>query len=258
MASQFLSKYKRFFAFGCSFTDYRWPTWADILGKEFPGAYFNFGGAGSSNPMIARSVSEADVICKFRETDLVIIMWTDVCREEVYVNRYIAGTGNVMHEENILRRPHIEYLPETYYKRDLLCINMASKFLEGLGVDHYMFSTVPINYTEGNSLIPIKDHIKNLLAPIERKITHNFFNTCYKKDWSEQNPIKLICNGEVTLDSHPSPTLHLQFLQSVLPNLDLSENTLEYVKYYDNKVKTPIDVSVRGHIFDKEHMNIRI
>ena len=28
------TKYKRFFTFGCSFTCYMWPTWADIISKE--------------------------------------------------------------------------------------------------------------------------------------------------------------------------------------------------------------------------------
>jgi hypothetical protein len=37
-------KYKRFFAFGCSFTKYHCPSWSDLISKEMPNAeYVNFG-----------------------------------------------------------------------------------------------------------------------------------------------------------------------------------------------------------------------
>lgn len=41
---------KRFFAFGCSYTSYHWPTWADYVGMspEFDEAY-NFGMAGGAS-----------------------------------------------------------------------------------------------------------------------------------------------------------------------------------------------------------------
>jgi len=38
-------KPRRLFAFGCSFTQYKWPTWADILGKSFDLSY-NLGKSG--------------------------------------------------------------------------------------------------------------------------------------------------------------------------------------------------------------------
>jgi hypothetical protein len=41
-------KYKRFFAFGRSFTDYLWPTWADIIGREIP-YYENWGHGAAGN-----------------------------------------------------------------------------------------------------------------------------------------------------------------------------------------------------------------
>ena len=46
-------KYKRVFAFGCSFTCYRWPTWADLIGKQCEGAEFrNYGKSGAGNLFI--------------------------------------------------------------------------------------------------------------------------------------------------------------------------------------------------------------
>jgi hypothetical protein len=50
---------RRLFAFGCSFTNYRWSTWADCLAPEFD--YFeNWGQAGAGNHYIFNSVMECD------------------------------------------------------------------------------------------------------------------------------------------------------------------------------------------------------
>ena len=44
---------KRIFTFGCSFTNYLWSTWANILGYEFREAeFYNFGKSGAGNQYI--------------------------------------------------------------------------------------------------------------------------------------------------------------------------------------------------------------
>jgi hypothetical protein len=73
------TKYKRFFAFGCSFTCYIWPTWADVVSKEMPQAkFYNLGKTGAGNLCISSKVAEANN--RFKFTDKVrcnekIIKW---------------------------------------------------------------------------------------------------------------------------------------------------------------------------------------
>jgi hypothetical protein len=47
----------RLFTFGCSFTQYIWPTWADILAREFE-YYENWGSSGAGNQYIFHSLVE--------------------------------------------------------------------------------------------------------------------------------------------------------------------------------------------------------
>ena len=47
----------RLFTFGCSFTHWSWPTWADILGREFD-EYENWGQRGGGNVFIFHSLIE--------------------------------------------------------------------------------------------------------------------------------------------------------------------------------------------------------
>ena len=83
---QDFSKFKRFFAFGCSFTNYAWPTWANILHQEMDAEFFNLGRRGSGNLFTACRISEANNRFKFCDTDLVIVMFISEVREDRYID----------------------------------------------------------------------------------------------------------------------------------------------------------------------------
>jgi hypothetical protein len=85
---------KRFFAFGCSFTNYAWPTWADILGRNYI-EYFNYGQFGSGNHYIFNALMETDQYHKISKDDLVIVQWSCSSREDRYKNENWVTTGGV-------------------------------------------------------------------------------------------------------------------------------------------------------------------
>ena len=87
-------KYKRFFAFGCSMTSYGWPTWADIIAQEIP-EYYNYAQSGGGNLFISCQVTEASLRHKFTDTDLVMVMWSSVAREDRHVNGNWLTPGNI-------------------------------------------------------------------------------------------------------------------------------------------------------------------
>ena len=76
---------KRFFAFGCSYTEYEWPTWADILGRHYHNMgyeVYNFGNSGTGNVAIMHAVTKADSDYNFTDDDIICIMWTSWSRED--------------------------------------------------------------------------------------------------------------------------------------------------------------------------------
>ena len=73
----------RQFFFGCSFTAYRYPTWADILVKNSDIESYNYGIAGASNETIAKTVTFADCKHNFTEDDEIYIMWTHWWRKNI-------------------------------------------------------------------------------------------------------------------------------------------------------------------------------
>ena len=81
---------KRLITFGCSFTDYSWPTWADIIALDREVKYENWAVGGGGNQQIARRAlyrwSRG-----FEQGDVVMIQWTSINREDrVRQGRWIA------------------------------------------------------------------------------------------------------------------------------------------------------------------------
>jgi len=57
----------RLFTFGCSYTAYTWPTWADFVGTKFD-FYQNWGRLGSGNTIIASKLYECQYVNKINKS----------------------------------------------------------------------------------------------------------------------------------------------------------------------------------------------
>lgn len=85
----------RLFVFGCSFTSYIWPTWADMLSFEFD-YYENWGLAGAGNRAIAERVAECHAKNCFTEKDTVIVQWSSHIRSDWYSEDIEEETNQVI------------------------------------------------------------------------------------------------------------------------------------------------------------------
>jgi hypothetical protein len=63
---------KRLFVVGCSFTKYHWPTWADMLGKEYD-HFENWGNSGLGNRAIAERLTELVVTNEITQDDTIVV-----------------------------------------------------------------------------------------------------------------------------------------------------------------------------------------
>ena len=83
----------RVFAFGCSLTQYFYPTWADILihhyKKEGATSGENWGRSGAGNQYISTRIWEAHTEHKFTKDDIILLQWSSFFRED----RYHMGKG---------------------------------------------------------------------------------------------------------------------------------------------------------------------
>jgi len=220
----------RLFTFGCSFTMYNWPTWADILGKEFEFVE-NWGHSGGGNQFIFNSVVECSLRHKFTPGDTIIIMWTNISREDKYVNNKWLFSGN-MYTTNLYSREYKEKYTDLkgFLIRDLAFIHSTKKYLEFLNVKHIFLSMVPItnwdqyNATEIKHVERICDLYKDTLSFIRKSV----FEVIYRFNWDSKE--------RVFRDFHPTPELHLQYLQTIVPEYNISPSTVAWVKEVEQSI----------------------
>lgn len=266
----------RLFTFGCSYTQWRWPTWADILGREFD-EYQNWGLAGAGNQFVFHSIIEANQRNRFNPDDTVIIMWSTPDREDRYLR------GKWLERGPVYGSPHYRpewvkaYADDRWYAiRDLTCITAVKELLIKWGVKYHFLCMATPDSTF--SIEPVKD-VFQLFADTIDDIKPGIINTIFNfdfhsrfsseeyefyagSDWPTYEEFMKGHNGskfeiinEVVAfrnhylapfdyrnpdptkrDSHPRPLDHLEYLDKILPEFNISEKTREWVKECQTKV----------------------
>jgi len=184
---------RRLFTFGCSFTNYRWSTWADCLAPEFD-SFENWAQSGAGNEFIFNSVMEADQRQLFGPNDTVIVCWTTPTRED----RYVQGRWHTL--GNMFSCPiyNKEYLESHIDERGLLIKTLtyikAVKTLLESRKTHWQFLSI-----DGFDSLNIYQDVVDSILPSYKAVL--FLN-----GWPDRNG-----------DPHPSPAEHLAYLDSVLP-----------------------------------------
>jgi hypothetical protein len=236
------SKYRRFFAFGCSMTGYYWPTWADIISQEISESY-NYGKSGAGNIFISSSLAEAHQRYHFNEHDLIMCMWSGVAREDRYVNNYWQTPGNIF-TQNYYDEKFIRQYADIrgYILRDMTLISLTVGFLENLNIDYHMLNMMPFNFLQLDRDYDKESNndIFDLFQDTLKKIKPDLATIELENKW----PCRSIYhNPGQTVDYHPSTMQHFQYLQKVFPGTRFSDETIKFIDYYENMIDNAKTIS---------------
>tara|TARA_Y200000002_G_scaffold152497_1_gene126044 strand:+ start:1380 stop:2189 length:810 start_codon:yes stop_codon:yes gene_type:complete len=124
----------RVFAFGCSLSQYFFPTWADILIFQYKNnGYYgeNWARSGAGNQFISTRLWEANTVHKFNESDVILLQWTSMFREDRYnIGKGWWTPGNFnFQDEKVFKDPIHAVM------RDCALITSTTKALETLGCE---------------------------------------------------------------------------------------------------------------------------
>lgn len=178
---------QRLFTFGCSFTQYKWPTWADILGQQF-NHYENWGRVGAGNQFIFNSLIECQLKNQLTQTDTVGIMWTNVAREDRYVNNEWVIPGNI-YTQTTYSQDFIKKFCDIrgYYIRDLATIHATKLLLDHIGCQYFFLSMVPVlNHLQYDNVTDTNEVCDDLLPYYQETldIVHpSIFEVVFNNDW---------------------------------------------------------------------------
>lgn len=267
-----IRKYKRFFAFGCSFTNYIWPTWADIIGREVP-YYENWGCGGAGNQFIFNSVIECNLRHTFTKDDLIIIMWTSCSREDRYVNNewLVAATEN---RETVYGKDWMKKFANQgkgLMIRDFATIFSTQQFLNSLNSDWVNLNSLPLVRFDMDRAE--SDVLKNIASidELERRWSYQQKILCSGSDYrdiylADKEVIDLYKDIFVSIkeplfekvlknnkrpnfgDKHPSPRESLEYLNEVLPN---NLSATEFVNQWEDVVESITEKSVMPKKFNR-------
>lgn len=230
------SKYKRVFTFGCSFTSYMWPTWADVIFQETPQAeLYNFGRPGAGNLMITSRIAEANNRYKFNENDLVLVMFSSPTREDRWTTQEGWITvGNIFNQIKYTKEWVKEFADERgYLIRDHALIDMALTYIKSIPSDSYGLLSTPliVNSEEPSEFDTVTHNdVATLYSDSTSRLPNSLYayNHIYPKEYTSRN-IKF---G----DGHPTTMMYYLYLKEI--GFNLSEKTYQFAKESTEKLFT--------------------
>jgi|TARA_B110000977_G_scaffold200755_1_gene292447 hypothetical protein len=246
----------RLFTFGCSFTKYTWPTWADLLGLEFD-EFENWGVSGGGNVCTANRVIECIIKNNVNADDIVVVQWSTHLRHDYHTFEYLkdgpdkeAGwktKGSIFNYLNVKKHDKTWlknfFDEQSYVMHTLNAIHSTQLALESTGCNWVMTSLADIaslgsdisvdpGYNESSTkqglwdlyptFLPYKDKIWNdkfkWVDPIGPHCWKNLEDMYW---WLDAGDTEKWC------DPHPSLNLSIDWLYNRLkPALGLDNNNL--------------------------------
>jgi len=227
------SKYKRLFVFGCSFTQYRWPTWADIIAKDNPHLeYFNTANSGAGNLYIFNQLSQHINHYEMNSEDLVMIMWSTFYREDRYIEHGWKTPGNIYTQGDYDDEFVAKFCcPRGMTIRDLALVDIATRMMISADVhcaqsfcmpyeQQLHYGGQPSQLAEEMRLAEVYDmygHLPDYMLPSLMDVFPDGWHMEYE----------YLDHGNMFTDYHPSVTSYADYLAGI--GIEISKATLAWV-----------------------------
>jgi len=259
---------KRLFTFGCSFTNYAWSMWPEIISHDLQIPLYNFGRTGAGNQFIANTITQADAKYKFTSDDLIIVCWSNVCRED----RWIVGEwllpGNIFTQHEYDSKWIDKFVdPLGYLIRDLSTISLVNNLLKSKNCQYHFLSMIDIFYSANqrnekessfNSFNRVEpntsetiDVIHELLTYYQadiKKINKSFFEILWDNNIQQKLNFELERFNGSFQDGHPLPKESLKYLSTIFSEHKFREETVNRIEEIDSKIFQTIYQYVNGTV----------
>lgn len=208
----------RLYTFGCSFTHYVWPTWADFVGTQFD-HYENWGMAGAGNFYITSKVVECNQMNKLTKDDTVLIMLSSFTRHD-YISRAsdFVVCGNIYsqtyYDDNFIEK----YWSEEYgFYMTWFGVNAVKNLLDNIGCNYKIMCGFDLYRKETH-----RELYEDLTKPRVIKCM-KYFETALPGDNLKDYTEKKILNSKYYKfddgedDPHPTISIHHDWVKDMLP-----------------------------------------
>ena len=233
----------RLFTFGCSYTGYYWPTWADIIGTQFK-EHHNHGKAGCGNYFALSQLNEVNETYNLTKDDTVLVMISSDNRAD-----FIQWMGTWTATGGIYADGNLNYFGETFPKKiwsplhglhnTWICLKSMKLLLDSIGCE-YRFYTAFDTDEDG------KDFWNGMLSDVYDSSSVNYDSTVLLNDriskllssrislnsFIDEKTPRYGFNDNITgdyVDAHPRVTENLKWVKEVASD------------FYDEKMELIVD-----------------
>ena len=198
-----ISQHRHVWCFGCSFTHYKWHTWADQLKDKYLNVT-NLGRSGAGNVYIFNKIMEKYTQGEITKDDLVMVCWTGHFRLDMKFKDIWQTPGNLLNQHTYSMdfvKKHCD--PQYFLERDLYLVHAVNQ----------IFKNRIINFSMGD--IDRFDQYNNKHVHLDKpdnlqKTLDTFFPSFYKVLWN--NDVRTIMHRD---DQHPTVSEHKQYMKQV-------------------------------------------
>ena len=239
-----MKQYNRFYAFGCSYTDYIWPTWANIIARDTGLPSLNLGMSGAGNVYIHHKMVEAKIKESINDDDLVIVNWSSWHREDrVNLDGNWTLGGNIFnnnsnYDKRFLKKHYSIYNDIVKNATAIISGNYAMKVAyQSHMIDYENMVEYPgLNQLHTDKLSTRYSYFNNALP--EKKIFHSDDQTFFNKTLKGY-------------DHHPDILGHLGHVKQIYNDLGwkLKNETIDYYSIMQERLA--IRLQSCFHDFDK-------
>lgn len=229
---------KRLFTFGCSFTKWIWPTWANVIAYELDVPLYNYGYSGAGNQYIFNAIIQADSHYKFNDEDLIMVCWTNVCREDRLHNGHWLCPGNI-YTQGIYDQSCVKKWadPFGYAVRDFASIKATWELLDKTGCQFHFMKMLDFENIDQFNLDNKENFSKleNIYDYYLVKIKKSFYEVLWNNNLDNKYKKEKELFGEKYHDGHPTIKEHLIYLENVF-DYTFSEKTKNIVNQTYNDI----------------------
>lgn len=244
-----MKKFNRVFCFGCSFTEYQWPTWATILQKDLDVPVYNWGLCGIGNRAILSKIVQCDIKYQFDKDDLIMVVWTSWTREDRYITGHWRNGGNILNQDFYDRN-----FIEKYWDWENDVINNATCILSA-NKSYQIFLNGSIVKTDDpkDIYIPNQDDARKIELQNQRRMIDFYVPQLPKMVYFDMNTNSYYNN--TTTDGHPDIMAHKNFvLENIYQPLNIkmkisTERDIE--NFYNHAVEKFSKLKNQKYTWDK-------
>ena len=250
----------RLITYGCSFTSWKWSTWADILAEQLDLELINRGRVAGANNFALHRLKHDIKNGLFENDDVIRIMWCTYNRVSKIIDiddfEFVESTTN-KHKKIKNFLSNIELIKE------------ADQLLQGLNYD---FLSMIDPKQDGSSMDDLIPQINNHEMPKFKKAIHpSILDVVMQGNWNKRtdyaidllntpaiirknlfkqakkqgkSPVELIRQNSqigdgkymIFFDYHPTPLMHLEYLQAIYPHIIWKKNLIDKIHHENQQI----------------------